>query len=185
MVGWRLASERGGVVLAAPTLGRPLARRPQWSRVLSQAGAGMSMSSPNGSPSATLARPMAPSERRTARIAGVFFVLTFVASIPAVLLYDPVLNNTGYILGAGADTRVQLGAFLEVILVIANIGTAVVLFPILRRQSEAISLGYVASRVVESTIIAVGLMSLLSVVTLRQDLAGAAGTDPATLDTVG
>jgi hypothetical protein len=76
---------------------------------------------------------------------------------------------------------VRLGAFCEVILIIANIGTALALFPILRRQNEGLALGYVASRVVESTMIAVGLISLLSVVTLRQDLA----VNAAGLDTVG
>ncbi|MGE5636774.1 MAG: DUF4386 domain-containing protein [Nocardioidaceae bacterium] len=126
-----------------------------------------------------------PQQRRTARIAGVWFVITFVASIPALLLYDPVLNDTGYILGAGADTRVELGAFLEIATAIAGIATAVVLFPIVKRQSEAIALGYVATRVLESTIIVVGLISLLAVVTLRQDLVGAVGTDPAALDAVG
>jgi Domain of unknown function (DUF4386) len=126
-----------------------------------------------------------PSARRTARVAGWWFVVTFVASIPAVLLYDPLLNDAGYILGAGADTRIQLGALLEVVLVIANIATAVVLFPILKRQSETIALGYVATRIVESTIIAVGIVSVLSVLTLRQDLVGAAGADAAALDTVG
>jgi hypothetical protein len=134
----------------------------------------------------TISSPaQSPRQRRTARIAGVWFVITFVASIPALLLYDPVLNDTGYILGAGADTRVQLGAFLEIITAIAGIGTAVVLFPIVKRQSEAIALGYVATRVLESTIIVVGLISLLAVVTLRQDLGGAAGSDRATLDAVG
>jgi hypothetical protein len=126
-----------------------------------------------------------PQQRRTARIAGVWFVITFVASIPALLLYDPVLNDTGYILGGGADTQVQLGAFLEIVTAIAGIATAVVLFPIVKRQSEAIALGYVADRILESTIIVVGLISLLAVVTLRQDLAGAAGADRATLDAVG
>jgi hypothetical protein len=126
-----------------------------------------------------------PQQRRTARIAGVWFVITFVASIPALLLYDPVLNDTGYILGAGADTQVQVGALLEIITAIAGIATAVVLFPIVKRQSEAIALGYVATRVLESTIIVVGLISLLAVVTLRQDLGGAAGSERATLDTVG
>jgi hypothetical protein len=115
----------------------------------------------------------------TARIAGVFFLITFVASIPAAFLfYEPVLKHADYIVGAGADTRVAWGAFLEVFLVIANIGTAVTLFPILKRQNEGIALGYVAARVLESTLIAVGIISLLSVVTLRQ---GAAGADPATL----
>jgi uncharacterized protein DUF4386 len=144
----------------------------------------MSISSPEQSLGAALDRPMA-SQRRIALIAGVLFVTTFVASIPALLLYDPVLNNADYILGAGADTRVQLGAFLELLTVIANIGTAVTLFPILKRQNESIALGYVASRVLESTVIVVGIVSVLSAVTLRQDLAGAAGADPASLTTVG
>jgi uncharacterized protein DUF4386 len=96
-----------------------------------------------------------------------------------------VLNDPNYIVGAGADTRVSLGAFFEVILVIANIGTAVMLFPILRRQNESVALGYVAARVLESTVIVVGNVSLLSVVTLRQDFAGAAGAGAASLVTAG
>jgi hypothetical protein len=95
-------------------------------------------------------RPRDPPSRTIARIAGVLFVITFVTSIPALLLYGPVLNHTGYITGSGADTGVLLGAFLELLLIIANIGTAVVLFPVLKRQSESIALGYVAARVVES-----------------------------------
>ena len=71
--------------------------------------------------------------RRTARLAGIFFILTFVLSIPAVLLYGPALNETDYILGSGAVGQIQLGAFLEVLLAIANIATAIVLFPVLRR----------------------------------------------------
>lgn len=122
--------------------------------------------------------------QRTARIAGVWFVLTFVFSIPALLLYDPVLNDVNYVVGSGADTRVQAGALLEVLLAIANIATAVVLFPILKRQSESISLGYVASRILESTIIVVGVVSVLAVLTLRQDLAGTSAADES-LVTVG
>ena len=86
------------------------------------------MSQPNEIPS-----------RKTARLVGIFFILTFVLSIPAVLLYGPALNETDYILGAGAVTQIQLGAFLEVLLAIANIATAVVLFPVVRRYSETIS----------------------------------------------
>jgi hypothetical protein len=115
--------------------------------------------------------------RRTALVAGVLFVITFVASIPAVLLYGPVLSDPTYVIGPGADGRVALGALLEVITVVANIGTAVVLFPILRRQDEAIALSYVAARLVEATFIVVGIVSLLAVVTLRQDLAGSIGTN--------
>ena len=121
------------------------------------------------------------SSRKTALVAGVFFAITFLASIPALLLYDPVLNDTNYIVSAGADTRVSLGAFLEVITAIANIGTAVTLFPILKRQNEGVALGYVASRVLESTVIVVGLISLLSVVTLRQDVGGAGAADSGSL----
>jgi hypothetical protein len=115
--------------------------------------------------------------RRTATIAGWLFVITFVTSIPAFLLYSPVLNDARYIVGAGADTRIALGAFLEMLLIVANIGTAVVLFPILRRQSETLALGYVTARVVECTFIAVGLLSLLAIVTLRQDVGGPGGAD--------
>ena len=122
---------------------------------------------------------------RTARIAGALFLITFITSIPALLLYGPVLHHANYILGAGADTRVHWGAFLEVLLAIANIGTAVTLFPVLKRQSESVALGYVATRIVESTVIVIGLISLLSVVTMRQDLAGAAGAHADSLTDVG
>jgi hypothetical protein len=114
-----------------------------------------------------------PATRTRARIAGVLFILTFVSAIAGLLLYGPVLNDARYVLGAGADTRIALGALCEIVLVVANIGTALALFPILRRRHEALALGYVASRIVESTFIAVGVISLLSVVTLRQDAAGA------------
>src|SRR5919202_2352707 len=124
--------------------------------------------------------------RKTARIAGVLFILTFVTSTPAALwLYTPVLDDASYILGAGADARVALGALLEVLLIIANVGTAVVLFPILKRQHEPLALGYVTARLVECTFVAIGIVSLLAVVTLRQDFAGAAGADAASLVTAG
>jgi hypothetical protein len=133
---------------------------------------------------AALDRPTDPATRKIARIAGVLFLITFATSIPALLLYDPVLNDHSYITGGGADTRVSLAAFLELLLIIANIGTAVVLYPILKRQSERLALGYVTARVVECAFIAVGIVSVLAILTLRQDLAGA-GSDPATLNTIG
>jgi Domain of unknown function (DUF4386) len=120
------------------------------------------------------------SGRRNARIAGIFLVVTFI-SIPALPLYDQVLHHTHFIVGGGGDLRVELGALLEVITLIAGIGTAVALYPVLRRQSEGLALGYVTVRVVESALIAVGIVSLLAVVTLRQDLAGATGIDNASL----
>jgi hypothetical protein len=123
--------------------------------------------------------------RRIAFVTGALFIITFVTSIPAALvLYTPVLDNANYIVGAGADTGVALGAFLEVLLIIANVGTAVALFPILKRQNEGLALGYVAARLVECTFIAIGIVSLLAVVTLRQDFTGAGG-DPAAFVTAG
>jgi Domain of unknown function (DUF4386) len=112
------------------------------------------------------------SVRKSALVTGVLFIVTFITSIPALGLYGPVLNDSNYVLGAGADTRVFVGAFLEVLLVIANIGTAVAIFPVIKRQNEGLALGYVAARIVESTIIAVGIVSLLAVVTMRRDFAG-------------
>jgi hypothetical protein len=120
--------------------------------------------------------------RRTASLAGWLFIITFVASIPAFFIcYKPLLDHPNYIVGAGADSRVALGALLEMIVIVANIGTAVVLFPILKRQNESLALGYVTARVMESAFIAVGILSLLAVVTLRQD-AGAAGGDSLVMD---
>jgi hypothetical protein len=123
--------------------------------------------------------------RRTALIAGLWFAGTFVFSIPAGLLYDPVLTDFDYILGAGVDTRIELGALLEVLLAVSGIATAVVFYPVLKRQNEAVALGYVAARTVESIIILVGVVAVMSVVTLRQDIGGAGATDPATLEIAG
>ncbi len=113
--------------------------------------------------------------RRTSLLAGLFFIGTFVFSIPGLILYGPLLNDPNYVVGDGADAQIYLGAFLEILTAIANIGTAVVLFPVLRRASESGALGYVASRVLESTVIVIGLISVLAVVTLRQDFAAAGG----------
>ncbi len=118
---------------------------------------------------------MHESDQRTARIAGLWFIATFVFSIPALLLYGPVLNDADYVLGGGLDARISLGALLEILTAIANIATAVVLFPVVKRVSESLALGYVALRVVESTIIVMGLVSLMSVVTLRDELVAAGG----------
>ena len=113
--------------------------------------------------------------RKIARITGWLFIVTFVAGIPpALALYLPVLDDARYVLGGGADTRIALGAFLEMVLIVANIGTAVVLFPVLKRQSEGLALGYVTARLVECAFIAVGLLAMLAVVTLRQDVGSTA-----------
>jgi Domain of unknown function (DUF4386) len=125
-----------------------------------------------------------PDQQRRARIFGVLFAGTFITSIAGLLLYDPVLNDADYILGDGADTRVQLGALCEIFLAITAIGTAVVIWPIVRRQSETLALSFVASRIVESVIILVGVISVLTVVTLREDFAGG-GADAGSLTVAG
>ena len=109
-------------------------------------------------------------DQRAARITGVLFLLTFVTSIGALALFQPVLDDpAGYIAGGGSDNRILLGALLEALLIVTNMGTAVVLFPILRRQNETLALGYFAARVVECTFIAIGLFAVLGVVTLQED----------------
>jgi hypothetical protein len=114
-------------------------------------------------------------KRKTSLVAGWLFLATFVFSVPALAFYAPVVDHAGYVLGGGHDASVRWGAFFEILLAIANIGTAVVLFPVLKRWGEGLALGYVASRILESTVIVVGLISLLSVVTLRGQLTGATG----------
>lgn len=127
---------------------------------------------------------MPASDRRTARLVGWLFIGTFVFSIPGVLLYEPLLDHPGYVLGGGHDTRIALGAFLEILTAICNIGTAVALYPVAKRYSHRVALGYVATRILESTVIVVGIVSVLSVLTLREQLAGT-GADAATLTVAG
>ena len=113
-------------------------------------------------------------DQRHGRIFGLLFIATFITSISALILFQPVLDDpAGYIAGGGKDDQIYLGAFLEFLLVIANVGTAVVLYPIARRQNEALAIGYVGARIVESVFIAVGIIFVLGVVTLRRDLPGA------------
>jgi hypothetical protein len=109
--------------------------------------------------------------RKTALTAGVFYLLTFV-SIPTLMLYGPV-HNPNYIVGKGPDTAVIIGGILEIIVALAGISTAVVLYPVLRKQSERAALGLVAARILESGTIFVGVAFLLSIVTLRRAGTGA------------
>ncbi|HEY2208916.1 MAG TPA: DUF4386 domain-containing protein [Gaiellaceae bacterium] len=114
-------------------------------------------------------------DQKRARAFGVLYLITFATSIPALALYEPVLRHpVAYIAGAGHDNQILFGALLELLLIIANIGTAVVIFPILRRQSEELALGYVTARLVECTFILVGIVSVLAIITLRQQVAGTA-----------
>jgi hypothetical protein len=127
----------------------------------------------------------AASTRRLAIAAGVCFLITHVTSVAAPFLYGPVLNGAGFIAGSGPDTGVLLGGLFEIILAMANIGTAVALFPVVKRWHEGVALGYVGLRTLEGAIIAIGVLPLLAVVTLRQQLVGTTGADSATLATIG
>lgn len=122
--------------------------------------------------------------RRTALVAGLFYLLTFV-SVPTLVLYGPVKTQTDYVTGTGGDTGLLWGGFLEVIVALAGIGTAVTLYPVVRRQHEGMALGFVATRTLEAAMIFTGVVSLLSLVSLKEDLAGAAGAGAASLVTVG
>jgi len=110
--------------------------------------------------------------RKTALTAGVFYLLTFV-SIPTLALYAAV-RAPNFIVGPGPDSPVFVGAFLEMVVALAGIGTAVVLYPVVKRQGQARALGFVASRTLEAATIYAGVATLLSIVTLRQTGAGAA-----------
>ena len=129
--------------------------------------------------------PMDPM-RKAAYVVGVLFVITYITSIAAKFaFYPPFLDHVDYITGSGDDTRVLWGAFSEVLLIIANIGTAVALYPVVKRRFPAMSLGFVTARVMESVFIAVGILSVLTLVTMRQDFAGASGDQAAGLGAVG
>ena len=109
-------------------------------------------------------------DQQAARWFGVLFIITFITSIAALALFQSVLDDpAGYIAGDGKDNQIYLGAFLEFLLVVSNVGTAVVLYPIARRQNETLAIGYVAARIIECVFIAAGIIFVLGVVTLRQD----------------
>ena len=120
--------------------------------------------------------------RKTALVAGIFYLITFI-SIPTLALYGPVKNHRDWILGSGGHTAVLVGGFLEVIVALAGIGTAVTLYPVVKRQNEGAALGFVAARILEASMIFAGVVSLLSLVTLRQHLGAAAGANTAALVT--
>jgi len=112
-------------------------------------------------------------DQKRARWFGVLYLITFVTSIPAALLYRPVLRHPeAYISGGGHDTQILFAALLELLLIIANIGTAVVIVPIMRRQSEEGAIGYVTARLVECTFILVGIVSVVGIITLRNHVVG-------------
>lgn len=123
--------------------------------------------------------------RRIAIFAGALFLVTEVAAIGGLALYRPVLHDAAYVLGSGADTRVYLGALCEFVLALAVTGTGAALYPVLRRRNEGAAVAYVCGRLLEAAVIVIGIISVLSVVTLRRQAEGATDTDGASLVTAG
>jgi hypothetical protein len=119
------------------------------------------------------------SSRKISLIAGIFFLLTFI-HVLILPLYDDILNDPDFILGAGDATPVRLGALIDLLTGLFGIATGVILFQVLRRQQLAVALGYVAVRTFEAVMITAGTLCLLAIVTLRDE---AASGDPATLTT--
>jgi len=118
--------------------------------------------------------------RKTAFVAGLLYLITYLA-IPTLALYGPALSDPTFIVSSGSDTGVLWGAVLELIVAFAIVGTGVVLFPVLRRQNEGVALGFVTARLFEAGVITVGIISLLSVVTLQQEVGATAGADSGSL----
>lgn len=143
----------------------------------------MTITAPTPTPAAT--HSSTDPTRNHVRAAGIFYLVTFAASFPALFLIGPVLNDHNYIIGGGHDTRVLVGCLLDFVNALAGIGSAVALFPVIKRYQESLALGFVTSRTLEAAVIMIGVVSLVAVVNLRQDLAGAQGTDQAALATVG
>src|SRR3954449_4991940 len=123
--------------------------------------------------------------QRTGRIFGWLFIGTFATSIPARLLFvhgvGASWSDMHFVAGDTSTASLKLGAVLEFGLIITQIGTAVVLYPLIRRQSETVSLGYVAARTMESVFAAIGIMSMLSVISVIESLSGASGAEAAVL----
>ncbi|WP_436794675.1 DUF4386 domain-containing protein [Actinospongicola halichondriae] len=117
-------------------------------------------------------------DRKATLAAGLFYLGTFVFSIPALGLYDGSVNVPDYVLGAGTDHGVQWGGLIEILTGLTGIGTAVALYPVLKRHAPGRAVGFVASRTLEAAMIFTGVIAVLSVFTLRENVGG---TDPATL----
>ena len=122
------------------------------------------------------------STRKTALVAGIFYLVSFI-SIPTLFLYDSLKNHPDFIISSGTNTGVLWGGLLEVVVALAGIGTAVTLFPVVRRQNEGMALGFVAIRTLEAAMIFAGVASILSLVALQK--AGASGAEATSLTTMG
>jgi len=130
-------------------------------------------------------RRMEPT-RKIALAAGIAYLVTFAASIPQLKLFAAVIDDpTGYISNPGSNAALQWGSVLEFLTAASGVATAVLLYPVARRVSRSAAIGFVTSRVVEAALILVGVVSILSVVTLQQHFAGATGAQAQALGVTG
>ena len=122
-------------------------------------------------------------------IFGWFFIGTFVTSIPARILFVDGLGatwtDTFFNPGAVSDTSLKLGSILEFGVIVTNIATAVVIYPLVKRQSETVGLGYVTARIMESAFIAIGLIAIITVVDVNDAWVAASGADATALEAQG
>ncbi|MGI8386930.1 DUF4386 domain-containing protein [Robertmurraya sp. P23] len=126
------------------------------------------------------------SNKKAAKLVGVLFILAAVSAVAGVILYDPILNGSDYLInGSGHANQVILGALMELILVVSAVGTATTMFPILRRYNETIALWHVCFRFLEAIVITVGVISVLSLLTLSQEFVAAGAPDAAAFQTSG
>ncbi|MGO4596290.1 DUF4386 domain-containing protein [Terrabacter sp. 2RAF25] len=124
--------------------------------------------------------------RNYARASGIFYLITFASSIAAVVYFlKPVLDDPGYVVGPGQDTRVIIGCLMDTVNALAAIGSAVAVYPVVKRQNQAMALGFVTSRMYEAAVVMIGVVSLLGVVAMRRDLGGVAGPEASALLTTG
>jgi Domain of unknown function (DUF4386) len=141
----------------------------------------MTTITPTAVQTSTAAGAPADWTRKYAFATGLFYLITFAASILALFFFlPPVLDDPGYIVGAGADTQVVIGCLLDAVNALAAVATAVAFYPVGRRLSESLALGFVTTRMFEAAVIMVGVVSLLAVVSLRQDAVGTPGAESLT-----
>ena len=145
----------------------------------------MTMTLTNRGMTANERAPMSAT-RKAALIAGIAYIATFLFSIPVKFgLWVDVLDEPDWILGAGSDAGVPLGAMFEILTALGGVVAAVALYSVARRHSERAALGFVTTRVMEASLIFVGVLAIMATYTLRNEVAGTAGSDPAALKTTG
>jgi hypothetical protein len=124
--------------------------------------------------------------KKAANIVGILLILATVTAVAGVLLYDPILNGPDYMInGTEHANQVVLGALMELILVVSAVGTATAMFPILRKYNETIALWHICFRFLEAMIITVGVISVLSLLTLSREFVAAGAPDIASFQTSG